>query len=107
YNNPPQLLYRNLLYTAVTRAKKLLILVGKTEIAEHMIRNNKKATFPHGARTQYPGRPQPRAQSAPPPRAARPRARARDNCFPCSDGTAGPDPSSRSGPPPEGLPRSP
>ena len=42
YNNPPQLLYRNLLYTAVTRAKKLLILVGKTEIAEHMIRNNKK-----------------------------------------------------------------
>ena len=26
YNNPPQRLYRNLLYTAVTRAKKLLIL---------------------------------------------------------------------------------
>lgn len=42
YNSPPQLLYRNLLYTAVTRAKKLLILVGKPEIMERMVRNNKR-----------------------------------------------------------------
>lgn len=42
YNSPPQLLYRNLLYTAVTRAKKLLILVGKPEIMEKMVNNNKR-----------------------------------------------------------------
>lgn len=42
YNSPPQLLYRNLLYTAVTRAKKLLILVGKPEIMERMVSNNKR-----------------------------------------------------------------
>lgn len=42
YNSPPQLLYRNLLYTAVTRAKKLLILVGKPEIMERMVKNNKR-----------------------------------------------------------------
>ncbi len=42
YNSPPQLLYRNLLYTAVTRAKKLLILVGKPEIMERMVNNNKR-----------------------------------------------------------------
>ncbi len=42
YNYAPQLLYRNLLYTAVTRAKKLIILVGKTDIMERMVMNNKK-----------------------------------------------------------------
>lgn len=42
YNSPPQLLYRNLLYTAVTRAKKLLILVGKPEIMKRMVDNNKR-----------------------------------------------------------------
>lgn len=42
YNSPPQLLYRNLLYTAVTRAKKLLIMVGKPEIMERMVNNNKR-----------------------------------------------------------------
>ena len=42
YNAPQQLLYRNLLYTAVTRAKKLIILVGKPEIMEKMVNNNKK-----------------------------------------------------------------
>lgn len=39
---PSQLLYRNLLYTAVTRAKKLLILVGSTDIYETMVLNDKK-----------------------------------------------------------------
>ncbi|MBQ4258616.1 MAG: ATP-dependent RecD-like DNA helicase [Clostridia bacterium] len=38
----PQLLYRNLLYTAVTRAKKLLIIVGEEEILARMIGNDKK-----------------------------------------------------------------
>lgn len=31
---------RNLLYTAVTRAKKLVILVGKTEVLEQFVHNN-------------------------------------------------------------------
>ena len=38
----PYLLYRNLLYTAVTRAKKLLILVGSREKILHMAANNRK-----------------------------------------------------------------
>ncbi|WP_315168138.1 ATP-dependent RecD-like DNA helicase [Metaclostridioides mangenotii] len=38
---PPMLLSRNLLYTAVTRAKKLVILVGEVKYLEHMIRNNR------------------------------------------------------------------
>ncbi len=36
-----RLCYRNLLYTAVTRAKKLLILVGTTGCLDSMIENNK------------------------------------------------------------------
>lgn len=38
----PQLSYRNLLYTAVTRAKKKLILVGSREQICMMVDNNKK-----------------------------------------------------------------
>ncbi len=39
---PSQLLYRNLLYTAVTRAKKLLIVVGSENIYNKMALNDKK-----------------------------------------------------------------
>ncbi len=39
---PSQLCYRNLLYTAVTRAKKLLILVGRPRVLEEMVANDKK-----------------------------------------------------------------
>lgn len=42
YKGAPQLYYRNLLYTAVTRAKKLLILVGNTDTLQYMVKNNKK-----------------------------------------------------------------
>ncbi len=41
-NPPSKLCYRNLLYTAVTRAKKLLILVGTKSVAMQFIANNKK-----------------------------------------------------------------
>ena len=34
--------YRNLLYTAITRAKKLIVLVGNTEIFYRMIENDRK-----------------------------------------------------------------
>ena len=39
---PHKLMYRNLLYTAVTRAKKMLILVGDTAIFESMAENDRK-----------------------------------------------------------------
>ncbi|MFA3852302.1 ATP-dependent RecD-like DNA helicase [Clostridioides difficile] len=37
----PMLLSRNLLYTAVTRAKKLVVLVGDVKYLEYMIKNNR------------------------------------------------------------------
>lgn len=40
---PSKLLYRNLLYTAVTRAKKLLIVVGSKEVLLSMVENNRKS----------------------------------------------------------------
>ncbi len=42
YYGAPQLYYRNLLYTAVTRAKKILILVGNVSTLRKMVDNNKK-----------------------------------------------------------------
>ena len=36
---PPMLLTRTLLYTAMTRAKKILILIGNPNIIEFMIQN--------------------------------------------------------------------
>ncbi len=40
-DTPPMLMYRNLLYTAVTRAKKLLILVGSEDKIRRMTENNR------------------------------------------------------------------
>lgn len=42
YTGPSQLNYRNLLYTAITRAKSLLILVGMEQVIEAMVNNNRK-----------------------------------------------------------------
>lgn len=42
YHQPRQLCYRNLLYTAVTRARKLLILVGSRSTVEEMVQNDRK-----------------------------------------------------------------
>lgn len=42
FSGPPQLYYRNLLYTAVTRAKRLLILVGTPNTVEYMVNNNRR-----------------------------------------------------------------
>ena len=39
---PQKLLYRNILYTAVTRAKRLLIAVGSRELLQKMVQNNRK-----------------------------------------------------------------
>lgn len=38
---PPMLLNRNLIYTAVTRAKKLVVLVGDVKYLDFMIKNNR------------------------------------------------------------------
>lgn len=42
FSGVPQLTYRNLLYTAVTRAKSLLILVGSSETVRRMVENDRK-----------------------------------------------------------------
>ncbi len=42
FRGAPQLQYRNLLYTAVTRAKSLLILAGRQESIRAMVENDRK-----------------------------------------------------------------
>lgn len=39
----PMLQTRNLFYTAVTRAQKMVVLVGKREVAQKMVENNRQA----------------------------------------------------------------
>lgn len=41
YACAPQLLTRNLIYTAVTRARRMVVLVGVREIAARMIQNDR------------------------------------------------------------------
>lgn len=42
HSGPPMLLNRNLLYTAVTRAKELVVIVGLRETVNKMVDNNKE-----------------------------------------------------------------
>ncbi len=51
FHNTRQLCYRNLLYTAVTRAKNLLIIVGSHETIQQMINNDRKTLRYTGLRT--------------------------------------------------------
>ncbi|MBE6535244.1 MAG: ATP-dependent RecD-like DNA helicase [Ruminococcaceae bacterium] len=41
YNAPIMLLTKNLFYTAVTRAKRMVILVGRAEVAQTMVQNSR------------------------------------------------------------------
>jgi exodeoxyribonuclease V alpha subunit len=43
YSAPPMLLTRNLLYTAVTRAQRMVILVGRSEVIERMVDNDRQS----------------------------------------------------------------
>ncbi len=43
YSAPPLLLTRNLLYTAVTRARRMVILVGREDILRTMVENNRQS----------------------------------------------------------------
>ena len=40
----PMLLTRNLLYTGITRAKKLLIIIGSDRIVNYMVQSKKRNT---------------------------------------------------------------
>ena len=52
-NDITQLLqYRNLLYTAVTRAKQLLIIVGSDQVIENMVNNSKRNNRYSGLKSQ-------------------------------------------------------
>ncbi len=42
HNGPPMLMTRNLLYTAVTRAKQLVVLVGLEQKIYDMVANNRE-----------------------------------------------------------------
>ena len=44
FRGAPQLMYRNLLYTAVTRAKKMLIIVGDENALRSMVENNRRVS---------------------------------------------------------------
>lgn len=46
----PMLMYRNLLYTAVTRARDMVIIVGRAEEVARMVRNNEQHTRYTGLR---------------------------------------------------------
>lgn len=50
-DTPPQLKYRNLLYTAVTRAKKLLVMVGSADAVNQMVHNDKRTRRYTGLKT--------------------------------------------------------
>ncbi|MBR1660394.1 MAG: ATP-dependent RecD-like DNA helicase [Oscillospiraceae bacterium] len=52
---PQQLMYRGVLYTAVTRARELLILVGDERLAEQMIDNHKQTRRYSGLRARLAG----------------------------------------------------
>lgn len=42
FSGPPTLMYRNLLYTAITRAKTLVILVGNENCIQYMVENDRE-----------------------------------------------------------------
>lgn len=51
FRSAPQLMYRNLLYTAVTRAKKMLIIIGDENALRYMVENNRRILRYTGLKT--------------------------------------------------------
>ena len=49
-NGPPMLLTRGVLYTAITRAKELLIIVGDEEVVARMVSNDRQMNRYSGVR---------------------------------------------------------
>ena len=56
YGAPPVLLTRNLLYTAVTRATRMVILVGREDIIQTMVANNRQSMRYTGLRQRLEGK---------------------------------------------------
>jgi exodeoxyribonuclease V alpha subunit len=48
----PQLLTRGVLYTAMTRAKKMLVIVGSTAVMEKMVLNDRRQRRYSGLRAR-------------------------------------------------------
>lgn len=42
FQGSPQLYYRNLLYTGITRAKQMVVLVGSEQTVKAMVENDRK-----------------------------------------------------------------
>ena len=57
YAAPPLLLTRNLFYTAVTRARRMVILVGREDIARTMVDNNRQSMRYTGLAYRLTGTP--------------------------------------------------
>jgi exodeoxyribonuclease V alpha subunit len=57
YGAPPLLLTRNLLYTAVTRARRMVILVGREDIVRTMVDNNRQSMRYTGLAARLERRP--------------------------------------------------
>ena len=59
FQAPARLLTRSILYTAVTRAKRLLVLVGQVSIVQQMVETNQKnrrySALKHRLRAYYHG----------------------------------------------------
>ena len=56
WNGSPYLLSRSVLYTAVTRARELLIIVGKEDIVATMVQNSKRSRRYTGLKLRLQGR---------------------------------------------------
>jgi exodeoxyribonuclease V alpha subunit len=56
WNSAPQLLSRSILYTAVTRAKELLIVAGKEDVVATMVQNSRRSRRYTGLKLRLQGK---------------------------------------------------
>ena len=52
---PPMLMTRNLLYTAVTRAKQMAVLIGREDVLRRMVENDRETVRYTGLRDLLEG----------------------------------------------------
>lgn len=56
WNGSPYLLSRSILYTAVTRAKELLIVAGREDVVATMVENSKRSRRYTGLKLRLQGK---------------------------------------------------
>ena len=56
WNGSPYLLSRSVLYTAVTRARELLIVAGREDVVATMVQNSKRSRRYTGLKLRLQGR---------------------------------------------------